>query len=159
MNFVSRRTLLVAGACVVLSACGGKTLAPPPPPTVVQLTVAAEANANPDARGRATPVVVRYYLLANAGPFEAADFFSLFDSDEKTLGATMVSREEVTLKPGDSIASRLAPQSEAKALGVFVAFRDPNKTQWRAVVPVPANKTTAYTVAILKDRVTISTAP
>jgi len=159
MKLASRRTLLTAGICAVLSACGGKAVVPPPPPTVVQLTVAADHDVNPDGKGRATPVVVRYYLLANSGPFEAADFFSLFDGDEKALGATMVSREEVTLKPGDSIKSRLAPMSEAKALGVFVAFRDPNKTQWRAVVPVPANKTTAYAVAIKRDRVTITTAP
>jgi type VI secretion system protein VasD len=159
MNVVSPKFALAASLCVALAACGGKGLAPPPPPTIVQLTVSADSTANPDARGRATPVVVRYYLLGNSGPFEAADFFSLFDSDDKALGATMVSREEVTLKPGDSISSKLSPQVEAKALGVFVAYRDPNKTQWRAVVPVPPNKTTAYTVSIKRDRVTISTAP
>lgn len=158
MKLVSRRNLLSAGLCVMLAGCGGKAVTPPPPPTVVQLTVTADAGVNPDARGRATPVVVRYYLLGNSGPFEAADFFSLFDGDEKTLGATLVSREEVTLRPGDSISSRLSPQAEAKSLGVFVAFRDPNKTQWRAVVPVPANKTTVYSVSVLRDRVTISPA-
>ncbi|GAA5182305.1 type VI secretion system lipoprotein TssJ [Niveibacterium umoris] len=159
MMRVTQRSLLSAGFCLMLAACGGKALAPPPPPTIVQLAVSADAGVNPDAKGRATPVVVRYYLLGNAGPFEAADFFSLFDGDEKALGATMVSREEVTLRPGDSVSSRLAPMQEAKALGVFVAFRDPNKTQWRAVVPVPANKTTAYKVSVLRDRVTITPAP
>jgi len=159
MNFVSPKSLLVAAVCALLAACGGKGLAPPPPPTIVQLTVAADSGVNPDSKGRATPVVVRYYLLGNSGPFEAADFFSLFDADDKTLGATVVSREEVTLRPGERIQSRLAPQSEAKVLGVFVAYRDPNKTQWRAVVPVPANKTTALTVAVQRDRVTITPTP
>lgn len=151
------KSLLCVGSTLLLVSCGGKPVLAPPP-TIVNVTLAADANVNPDARGRPTPVVVRTYLLANPGVFEAADFFSLFEGDEKALGATLVGREEVTLRPGQTQASKLSPQTEAKAVGVFVAYREPNKTQWRAVAAVPQNKTTAFTVTIGRDRVSIAPA-
>ena len=72
-------------ACVVgvlaIAACA--TPPPPPPPVIseIQLTVVAGPDVNPDARKRASPVLVRIYALKSAAPFEAADFFSLFEKD------------------------------------------------------------------------------
>ncbi|WP_341675249.1 type VI secretion system lipoprotein TssJ [Niveibacterium sp. SC-1] len=156
MKSAVQKWLCALVVLAVLSGCGGKApIILPPSPTVVRLHLAADAQINPDTKGRPTPVVVRYYLLSNPGVFESADFFSLFDGDEKTLGATLVSREEVTLRPGQTLDAELKPQAEAKAIGVFVAYRDVNKSVWRASAAVPQNKTTNFSVAVKKDRVTI----
>jgi len=146
-------TLLVAG-------CAAKPvlpfIKPEPIPTVVQLELSADAAVNADRHGRATPIVVRYYLLQNTAAFDSADFFSLFERDDAVLGAAKIVREEATLKPGQTLRTELRPQGEGKFLAVFAAYRDVNTMRWRATAAVPQNKTTAYTVRIGQTGVAIS---
>ena len=157
-----KRTLLraigMAGFVCVLSACGGKVPLLPPPPTIVNVALQADAKLNPDSKGAPNPVVVRYYLLANPGQFESADFFSLFESDDKALAGTVVSREEVSMRPGQTISVQLKPVQEAKAIGVFVAYRDYEHAVWRASAAVPQNKTTTFNVAVGGNKVLITPA-
>jgi tRNA-dihydrouridine synthase len=76
--------------------------------TTVAVTLTAGADANPDARGRASPLTVRVYAMKAPGPFEGADFFSLFEKDQATLGAELVQREEVLLRLKPYIERELA---------------------------------------------------
>ncbi|MBL8451692.1 MAG: type VI secretion system lipoprotein TssJ [Zoogloea sp.] len=150
------KTSCWAGLCIALAACGGsKPQVPELPPTLVQLTLQADTTVNQDSRGRSTPVVVRYYLLSHPASFEAADFFSLFDADEKTLGSTSVQREEITLRPGESVKTLLRPGAEVKSIGVFVAYRDPNRTVWRAVAPIQRNTLNTLQAKVGRDTVSI----
>src|SRR6516225_1133771 len=84
--------MLVLGALVA-----GCAAPPPPKPVVTQvsLTLTAAADANPDARGRASPLAVRVYVLKTPGAFQSTDFFTLYDKDVATLGADLIQREEV----------------------------------------------------------------
>lgn len=146
------------GLFITLTACSGskpQIQIPDLPPTVVQLTLQADAAVNQDSRGRPTPVVVRYYLLSHPASFEAADFFSLFDADEKTLGTTNVQREEITLRPGESVKTLLRPGAEVKSIGVFVAYRDPNRSIWRAVAPIQRNMLNILQAKVGRDSVSI----
>ncbi|MBU2408148.1 MAG: type VI secretion system lipoprotein TssJ, partial [Gammaproteobacteria bacterium] len=90
-------------AALLVSGCA-KPPPPPPPPVVtkVELTLVAGPDANPDARGRASPLTVRVYALKSGNAFSSADFFSLFDKDQATLGAEIAQREEMLLRPGDT---------------------------------------------------------
>ena len=119
--------ILVFGALV--SGCA----APPPKPVVtpVSLTLTAAADANPDARGRASPLVVRVYVLKTPGVFQSADFFALYDKDVATLGADLVQREEVQLLPGENKKLAFTLQPEAKIVGVIGAYRDLEHATWR----------------------------
>ena len=158
-----RRLALTALAALALAGCAGKPPPLPsifkPDPTVVRLQLTADAMVNTDSRGRATPVVVRYYVLQNTAAFDSADFFSLFERDEALLGAAQLVREEATLRPGQTLKVELSPQGEAKHLAVLAAYRDVNKIRWRATAPIPQNKTTAYTVRIGAQGITISPPP
>ena len=158
-----RRLALTALAALALAGCAGKPPPLPsifkPDPTVVRLQLTADAMVNADSRGRATPVVVRYYVLQNTAAFDSADFFSLFERDEALLGAAQLVREEATLRPGQTLKVELSPQGEAKYLAVLAAYRDVNKIRWRATAPIPQNKTTAYTVRIGAQGITISPPP
>ncbi|MDD3327009.1 MAG: type VI secretion system lipoprotein TssJ [Zoogloea sp.] len=150
-------------ATLALAGCAAKPIALPPifkpDPTVVRLQLAADAQVNADSRGRATPVVVRYYVLTNTAAFDSADFFSLFERDEALLGTAVLAREETTLKPGQVLKVELSPQGEARHLAVLAAYRDVNKIRWRATAPIPQNKTTAYIVRIGAQGITISPPP
>lgn len=157
------RIVTAVFATAALAGCFGKPVLPPilqaepkPDPTVVRLEISTDAAVNPDARGRAMPIVLRYYLLQNTAAFDNADFFSLFERDEAVLGAAKIVREEITLRPGQTHTTVLRPQGEAKFIAVFGAYRDVNKSGWRATAAVPQNKTTAYKVRIGPQAIAIN---
>ncbi len=83
---MSRRTIRCAagiGVLALLAACAGG----PPKPAVAKAQLVVASDVNPDAEGRASPVVVRVYQLKEEGAFNSADFFALFDKEQETLGA------------------------------------------------------------------------
>lgn len=135
---ISSLALLVA---LVVAACSSAP-PPPPPPGVVELTLQAAADINPDANGQAVPVVVRVYHLASAEKFSMVDFFSLFDNDKKALGPDLISREEVTLTPGQSTTLTSTLEPKADIIGVVAAYRDIDHATWRASIDVPVIGTT-----------------
>ncbi|CAN7200141.1 type VI secretion system lipoprotein TssJ [Variovorax paradoxus] len=141
---VSRRVALASGLALtgaLIAGCASKPVVTP-----VSITLAAGADANPDARGRASPLTVRIYALKSPGPFEGADFFSLFEKDQATLGAELVQREEMLLRPGESRKLDLTLPADAKAIGVMAAFRDLDRARWREVRAVEPGKPQTLTV-------------
>lgn len=151
-SLLRRRWLLVL-ALATLAGCGGP---PKPKPTVLKATVTAQADVNPDARGRPSPVTVRLYGLKSRAVFDSADFFALYDKDRETLAADMVEKEEFQLKPGESrvIDKTLAP--EVTHVAVFAAFRDLERAQWRMAVAVPPGQVSNLRVLLTKSSITIS---
>ncbi|MGJ7606217.1 type VI secretion system lipoprotein TssJ [Variovorax sp. LT1R20] len=140
----SRRCVAALGLAVaglVLAGCASKPVVTP-----VSITLVAGADANPDARGRASPLTVRVYALKSPGPFEGADFFSLFEKDQATLGAELVQREEMLLRPGETKKLDLTLPADAKSIAVMAAFRDLDRARWREVVPVTTGKPQTLTV-------------
>jgi type VI secretion system protein VasD len=148
----------VLGALVGLLAGCAKPPPPPPPPPpgVIELTIKAGGDINPDVDGRASPVVVRVYQLASDAKFNAVDFFQLFDKEAATLGADLIGREEVVVSPGDTkkLSSPLKPN--AQFVGIAAAFRDIDKAQWRATVDVPPNGTTPLEATLKGISVTLA---
>ena len=140
----TRRRIAVLGlaaAGLLISGCASK-----PVVTTVAVTLTAGADANPDARGRASPLTVRVYALKSPGPFEGADFFSLFEKDQATLGAELLQREEVLLRPGETKKLDFNLPPDAKSIGVMAAFRDLDRARWREVRPVTTGKAQALDV-------------
>ncbi|OUL99154.1 type VI secretion system lipoprotein TssJ [Variovorax sp. JS1663] len=148
--------LLAAG---LLAAGCAKPPPPPPPPvtTPVAMTLVAGADANPDARGRASPLTVRVYALKTSSAFESADFFSLFEKDQATLGAEMAQREEVLLRPGDSKKLEMVLAADIKAIGVMAAYRDLERARWREVKPVEPGKPLVLTTSFGARQIRIET--
>lgn len=91
---------------------------------------------NPDANGRPSPLVVRYYELSSRSQFEREDFERLFDTPESSLGPDLLVREELELQPGSEleITRRLNPN--ARFVGLVAAYRDIETARWRALVEV-----------------------
>lgn len=147
----ARRGVATATLLALLAACAGPA---PPKPTVVAATLQATASANPDARKRASPLVVRLYELKSSAAFEAADFLSLYERDQATLAAEMGAREEFTLRPGDSKPWEKTVGPDVRFIGVIGAFRDIERARWKAIVPVKASARNVVTIRA--DDITIT---
>jgi len=126
--------LVVAGALV---GCAGPRPVMPAPYTV---TISATTGINPDRENRATPVQVRLFELQNSSNFERIDFYTLFDKDEQALGPDVLSKEQLTLQPGQQVTLFRKAKPDARMLGVFVAFKNLESSSWRAVTPLPQAK-------------------
>lgn len=136
----------------VLAGCSSPP--PAPKPTVVKATVQAAADVNPDARKRASPLVVRIYELKSAAAFDAADFLSLYDRDQATLAADLVGREEFTMRPGESRPWEKILGPEVRFIGVMAAYRDIEHARWKTLVAVkPGLKNT---ITIKADAITLT---
>ena len=135
------RALLLLSTVVTLG-CG--TAAPP----LLKGSIKADSGANPDVRGRPSPVVVRIYELKAATAFNAADYFSLFDREQEALGAELVGREEYHVRPGETRPYQRQLQPDTKFIGVAAAFRDLENARWKQVAPVPAKGEPAVTIGV-----------
>jgi type VI secretion system protein VasD len=98
---------------------------------------------------------VRVIELKTPGVFHSADFFGLFERDRDTLGGDFVAREEYQLKPGDRQVFQRQLQPDTRYLGVVAAYRDLERSQWRAALPVPPHQTTPLTVRLDAKGVTM----
>ena len=119
-----------------LAGCGSAPVVEPPPPIAVEASVIAATDSNPDAAGRASPLVVRIYELADAETFKGADFFALWNQEAPTLAAALVKRHEVVLAPDSQSTRPLTLDPRTHVIGVAAAFRDIRNATWRASVDV-----------------------
>jgi type VI secretion system protein VasD len=137
--------LLLAGTGVLVGACASTPApapAPPPPapvvldPVTLQVTLVATDDVNPDARGRASPLSVRISELRSRSAFDAADFFSLYDREQATLGTELLSKEQYILRPGDTQGYTRKAQGETRFLAVVAAYRDLEGSIWRVAAGI-----------------------
>ena len=155
---MSRRLILLVAGAVLLSACAAK----PPKPAPAHAELIVSGDVNPDASGRASPVVVRVYQLRNDGEFNGADFFGVYEKEKETLGASLVSREEYVLAPGESRKLELPLSAETRFIAVVAAFRDIRTARWRAISRPPEKtlrdliRKGGITVRLDKDNVTLA---
>jgi type VI secretion system protein VasD len=136
---------------LALAGCAGA-----PKPTVVQAAIQAGAKVNPDARGRSSPVILRFYELKSLAAFSQADFFSLYERDKETLGAELVAREEFQIMPGEKKELTRVLQMDTRYIGVVAAFRDVERGEWRAQTPVPAGSKASMVIQLDGSKVGIA---
>ena len=149
--------LIVPLAPILAFGTCGKT--PPPatlPPITIAapaetktksaMTLAAAADTNPDSSGRPSPVVVRVYQLRTDAGFKGAEFFALYDDDQKVLGQELISRDEFVLAPSERRTIDVSVSRDARFVGALAAFRDIRNSEWRGLVPASPRGGLALTV-------------
>lgn len=152
MIFPLRRRFLLGGLTLaVLAGCAK----PPPKPTLVKVVFNAQANVNPDVRGRPSPITVRLYGLKSRAGYDSADFFSLFEKDKETLGGDLGFKEEFQLLPGENktLDKELSP--DVTYLGIFAAFRDLERSEWRRVATFVPHQANNLQVVLERSNVTV----
>ena len=152
MRFALRRREMLG---VVMFALLAGCAKPPPPPTVIKAVISAQGNVNPDARNRPSPVTVRVYGLKSRAIYDTADFFALYEKDKETLGADLVFKEEFQMMPGENKSLDKLVPGDVVYLGVFAAFRDLERAQWRRVVTVAPQKTSTVQISLDRSSVTV----
>ncbi|MBO0206534.1 type VI secretion system lipoprotein TssJ [Vibrio sp. Vb0877] len=114
------------------------------------LEIAASHNINPDSTGRPSPVVVYVFELTSNTIFESQDFFSIYEESEKVLGPDLVNKYEVSLTPGQKETYQASMSPKTEYLGIVVAFRDIENSNWRQVIKVDKTGYNTYQV-LLED--------
>jgi len=150
---MTRRGLLALPAA--LAACAAPP-PPPPPPPVLELTIAAGADQNPDQSGHPAPVAVRLYQLAATGRFERADVFALTEREAQTLAEQSLGSEELILRPGETRTVTRELKPGVQFLGVAVLFRDIDRATWRAASPVAPHGPTRLTLKTAGNTATLA---
>jgi type VI secretion system protein VasD len=133
---MSRTRWFGLAAILAVAGCAKAPVVEPPPPVTVAITLAASGDVNPDAGGRASPLVVRVYELTDASAFMAADFFALWSQEAQVMAATPAKRQEFTLAPNGTATVTLHLEPNVQQIGVAAAFRDIRNSNWRALVAV-----------------------
>jgi type VI secretion system protein VasD len=130
--------LLSLGA--VLGGCGmfGAKAPAPRQPVNITGTVQAASDLNPSVTQRPSPLTLRIYELKSSVAFDQADFMTLYRSDQAALGSEVLVREEITLQPGESKPYNKQLNVETRFIAVFGAYRNLEKSTWRAIAAVPA---------------------
>lgn len=121
----------VTAMVVSLVACSGA-----PKATTVNGSIEAAMGLNPSVTQRPSPLMLRIYELKSAATFNQADFMSLYQSDQVTLGADLVAKEEMMLQPGESRPYTKKLSAETRFVGVFGAYRNLEQATWRSIAAV-----------------------
>jgi type VI secretion system protein VasD len=131
-------------------------LAQPTPPagsTPVELTVVGGTELNPNAQGRASPVVVRIFELAGTAAFEAGDFATLTEHPDAALKHDLIAQDEFVLRPGEIQPHNGELGSQVRALGVVAGFRDLEHAVWRLTVPLKSGTRNFLLIDVDKDTI------
>lgn len=131
-------SLFMTSALLLNPGCASSSKTPAPNSTTI--LVQSTKDLNPDANNRASPLRVVVYELTSFASFESADFFSLSQKDEATLGSSLLKKHELFINPGESnqINRKLSP--DAVFIGVFADYRDMENAVWRTRTAVPATE-------------------
>ncbi|HYE34285.1 type VI secretion system lipoprotein TssJ [Methylocaldum sp.] len=139
---------------LLLAGCAADEPKPtPPPPTVLQLRIEAQPDINLDGEGRPSPLLLRVYQLRELAAFNGADFFELYQNEKSVLGADLAGKEEFILRPGEKRELSFEAKPDAKAVGIFAAYRNLDSAQWRTSAEIPPNKTSIVKLRVTTNRV------
>ena len=99
-------------------------------------------DVNPDTKGRPSPIQITLYELKAPGAFQAADYFSLQNDPQATLGAELLDVQRITLRPGQRHELERPGHIEARALGIVAGYRDLDGSTWRLLIDLPKSRST-----------------
>ena len=132
------RTVIVSLLLVSLASCAALGFGPKP--TRLEVSIEASPNLNPNAEGRPSPIVMRFYELSSADVFESSDFFTLYDTEMPTLGKFILFRDEMNIKPGQLKSFKREAKPETRYIGVIAAYRDLDNARWRGLLEIEPHK-------------------
>jgi type VI secretion system protein VasD len=103
----------------------------------LSFAISSSPNQNPDQNGRASPLQLRIYQLADDTLFKNADFYSLFDKDTQILGRYLKKKEQMTIQPGQKNQPQpMILDRKTLFIGVLGAFQDLDNAVSTLLIPI-----------------------
>jgi type VI secretion system protein VasD len=118
----------------LLTACSSSA------PPQMKATIQSIDFLNPNIYNQPSPVVITIYQLKSATAFQQASFFVLANNAAAVLGSDLLDKSEMEIRPKEKQKLEVILAPTANYIGVLAAFRDPDKAQWRQVIPVTPGK-------------------
>lgn len=122
--------------------------------TSVALDVDIEQNVNPDSDGRASPVVLRVFMLADDRQFSREEFLNLYENAESRLGKDLI--DTVILKefaPGEQRTEELSLSPEVKYVGLLAEFVQYQRAEALMLLPITDHKKNTYAITLAGTRI------
>ncbi|MBY6209988.1 type VI secretion system lipoprotein TssJ [Microbulbifer agarilyticus] len=117
--------------------------------TSVALNLEIEQDVNPDNDGRASPVVVRVFMLADDRQFSREEFLNLYENAESRLGKDLI--DTVILKefaPGEQRLEELALSPEVKYIGLLAEFVQYQRAEALMLLPITDHRKNDYAITL-----------
>jgi type VI secretion system protein VasD len=111
---------------------------------------------NPNLDNQASPVVLTFYQLKSPEVFKQSPFFALHNKPTETLGADLLDKREVEIRPDKVIEldQNIAPN--ATHIGIIAAYRNPDVAEWKQLVEIPVgNKKVKLFVNLATQRLSV----
>lgn len=139
-----RRTLLQGAIATppllaVLAGCASTARSMPTPYAV---SIRIDDGVNPDARGKAAPILVKVFELKSSGNFESSDYFALQDRDRETLATELVNADQAIMRSGEERVFKREAGLDSRAIGIIAGYRKLETARWRTVLPLKEPKQT-----------------
>jgi type VI secretion system protein VasD len=148
------RRVVAALSLLLLTACTKDAAAPTESRAVaadnasLMLSFQAAAGLNPGISGQPAPVRVRIFELKNAAGFNRADYFSLAERAQATLGADLIDQDEVLLQPGQQLNIERTLNLATRHVGLVVGYREIDQAQWRTVLDIAPLQASHYQISL-----------
>ena len=129
-----------------LASCGvsGKLLGST---TSSTLTIVTSADLNPDRDGRASPLIIKVFALADDRQFKREDFLSLYENPPERLGSDLLNSFELKeFSPDESRDETIALSPETKFIGLLAEYVQYDRAKALLILPVSAHKNNKYTI-------------
>ena len=114
-------------------------------------------NANVDENKQATPLTVYIFQVDDATNFQAASFFPLVGSPQRTLGQSFIDMQSVQLLPGQTKTINIPLESDTAYVGIIAGYESLTGKTWRQVINRTAvNSSSSTTLAFDNKGITVT---
>ncbi|WP_231758728.1 type VI secretion system lipoprotein TssJ [Microbulbifer elongatus] len=122
--------------------------------TSVALNLDVQSDVNPDSDGRASPVVVRVFMLADDRQFSREEFLNLYENAESRLGKDLI--DTVILKefaPGEQRIEELPLTPDVKYVGLLAEFVQYQRADALMLLPITDHRKNDYAITLAGTRI------
>jgi type VI secretion system protein VasD len=142
------RYFVAAIACLSLIACSSTPQTETANKISVEMSTARDIN--PNDQGVGNPLRIMIYALKSPDEFMSSDFFTITEENTPSLQQQMEKVYDGIVLPNKKKKIELAPNNDITAIGVIAAYRDIEKTEWKAVIhPLPEKRVQPWYKRIL----------
>lgn len=125
--------IIILFAITLLSGCANPNTIP------LSTTIQSVYYLNPNTYNRPSPIIIVIYQLKNVSSFKQANFYSIYNHASKTLGNSLIDKEQIEIKPNQTKNLKLHLSTKANYVGIIAAYRNINRAQWRRIIEVPTD--------------------